>query len=206
MPLGDRLKVAARAIVYCSMRIKMPSNTTPNWKSSELNEKEVELRKKAREFQEIIYTDMTKIRPSTKGPTGQYAAAMLAYDETFKDHKYGRCMTYASITGRFIKGEGEACKMATVLMNDPDNEKNEHVFIVMGDDIKAGQDCASWDDSTVVCDEWISHHPKSLKNALGNVGIYRGGTYADELSRLSYSTKIKEAIEVQRLAISREPV
>src|SRR5690348_2402182 len=110
MPLGDRLKVAARAIVYCSIRIKMPSNTAPNWKSSELNEKEVELRKRAREYQNTIYNDLTKEIPHAKGPVGQYAAAMLAYDETFKDHKYGRCMTYASITGRFIKGEGEACK------------------------------------------------------------------------------------------------
>ena len=199
MALGDRLRVAALAVIYCSTRLDGPSNVGRNWQTSELNAKELELKGKAREFQGVIYAAMTKEVPTNANVTGSYAAAMLAYDETFKDHKYGRCMVYASVTGRFIKKEGQACKMATVLMNDVGDLTNEHVFIVMGDGIAAGQDCAGWDDDTVIVDEWISHHPDSLKHALGNVGIYRGATYAAELARLGYQTTIKRVIEVHRI-------
>ena len=73
---------------------------------------------------------------------------------------------------------------------------DEHVFIVMGDKVNKGEDCAGFDDTTVVCDEWIAKHPKSLKMALSNVGIFRGAEYAAELKRLGYSTILNSVYPV----------
>jgi hypothetical protein len=201
MSLENRIKVGALAVMNCSLRLNEPSNIKPGWKSTDLNKKEVELREKSRELAQKIYADLTKAIPSSAGSVGKIAAQMAAYDETFKDHKYGRCMTYAAITGRFIKNCGVPCKMVTVLMNDIDDSTNEHVFIVMGDSVSQGQDCANWDGNTVVCDEWISRHPKSLKNALGNIGIYKGSEFSEELKRLGYSTNVMRVIEIYAIKV-----
>jgi hypothetical protein len=161
-----------------------------------LDKKERELREAARKRADRMYLVLTSSDPGLSLDDKnliRVEAKVLAYVETYKNHRYGRCMTYACITGRFIKSLGQDCYMATVSMNDG---SDEHVFIVMGDKVNQDEDCAGFDDTTVVCDEWIAKHPKSLKMALSNVGIYRGPEYAAELKRLGYSTELKRVYPV----------